>query len=95
MASMMPGPPPSGNLPPPTPGMGGGPAPISPAPPQMPPGVTSLIMKVKSITDQLRALAQEAPAAVPFVQDINMKIQEMVQAIVQTLPPTEPAAPPV
>ena len=68
---------------------------MTPAPPQMPPGALALVMDVKSVTDKLREIAMKSPAATPFVQDINMKIQEMVQAIVQSLPPTETAAPPV
>lgn len=86
--SPMGGPPPG---PPPDPTAG----PISPAPPQLAPGALGFVMKVKALTDGLREIAMESPAAVPFIQDINLKIQEMVQAVVSSMPPTETAAPPV
>lgn len=60
-----------------------------------PPGALMLINAVSAIVTNSRMIAEQVPAAVPIVQQINDLVQQLQMKIVQSMPPTEPAAPPV
>ena len=81
---------------------GPGPAPSSapqsilPAPAQPPsPGAMSALSDVNAIVTASRSLAQQFPATVPIVRQINDLVQQLQMTIIQAMPPTEVAAPPV
>jgi hypothetical protein len=54
-----------------------------------------VINDVHSILASSRNIAEQFPATVPIVRQINDLVQQLQMAIVQALPPTEVAAPPV
>lgn len=75
---------------------GQNPSSILPAPPQPPsPGAMSDLADVNAIVTGARNLAQRHPGAVPIARQINDLAQQLQQVIVQSMPPTEVAAPPV
>jgi hypothetical protein len=75
---------------------GAPPNPVSPAPAQPPPPSASMAVgAVHAITAAARSIAEQFPSAVPIVQQINDLVQQLQMKIVQALPPTEVAAPPV
>lgn len=50
---------------------------------------------VHQIVQATRALSQQYPETAPVARQINDLVQELQMKIVQSQPPTEPAAPPV
>jgi hypothetical protein len=50
---------------------------------------------VNNIITSSESIAQQFPAAVPIVDQIRTLTQQLMSKIVQGMPPTEPAAPPV
>jgi hypothetical protein len=80
---------------PPT-GAGPGGQSITPTPPQPPsPQATQAVMDINAIVQATRSIAQNFPAAALIVRQINDLVQQLQLTIVQSLPPTEVAAPPV
>lgn len=95
MGSMM-SPPPSAIPPSETGGTPGGGPNVSPAPAQTPPpGASAVLDDVNNLITSARNIAQQFPATVPIVQQMVVLIQQMQMKIVQSMPPTEVAAPPV
>lgn len=78
---------------------GAGPSPdagISPAPAQPPsPGAMSVLSDVNAIVTASQNIANQFPATIPIVDEIGALVQQLQMKIIQSLPPTEVAAPPV
>jgi len=55
----------------------------------------SALSDVNAIVTASRSLAQQFPATVPIVRQINDLVQQLQMTIIQAMPPTEVAAPPV
>jgi len=91
---------------PPPPG-GGGPGPtgptpsapptgLLPAPAQPPsPGAMMVLGDINNIITSVQNIARQFPATVPIADQIGAMIQQLQMKILQSLPPTEAAAPPV
>lgn len=69
---------------------------VSPAPAQAPsPQAMTVLNSVHAIVSASRAIAELYPTTVNEVGQINDLVQQIQMKIVQSLPPTEVAAPPV
>ena len=96
MGAALPPPPGAGMAPPPATGPGAGGQTITPSPPQPPsPQATQAVMDINAIVQATRSIAQNFPSAALVVRQINDLVQQLQLTIVQSLPPTEVAAPPV
>jgi hypothetical protein len=82
-------------LPPPTPGQGGGEAPMSPQSSGQSGNSSQMIDLVRNIVSSARMLGQMVPGAVPIIQQINDLAQQLQAKILQAQPAPEPVAPPM